>query len=191
MRTRQENIITHLPGIERSARNAKTPLECFLLFFDKQMISDIVLHTNKKMASKSSEWKDSPHYSETSVPEIKAVFGLLYLAGAFRNNHRHLYELWKTDGTGIDVFPCTMSQRRFEFLITCLRFDNSDNREERRRLDRLAPIRAIFDKFVTNFQAAYTPSEYLTIDEKLESFRGRCAFRQYMPNKPVLKFMHW
>lgn len=30
----------------------------------------------------------------------------------------------------------------------------------------------------------YTPYEYVTIDEMLPSFRGRCPFRQYLPNKP-------
>lgn len=185
VRTKAENIITHLPGVKNKGRDAKTPIECFLLFVDDQIIADIVLHTNQRIAEKSEKWKASPHYGETNVPEIKAVFGLLYLSGAFRNNHRHLYELWNTDGTGMDIFRCTMSQRRFEFLVSCLRFDNKDNRKQRVELDRLAHIRAVFDRFVENCQAAYSPSEYLTIDEKLEAFRGRCPFRQYMPNKPA------
>ncbi|KAK9730392.1 Transposase IS4 [Popillia japonica] len=29
------------------------------------------------------------------------------------------------------------------------------------------------------------PGENLTIDEKLEAFRGRCKFRQYLPSKPA------
>lgn len=185
VRTRAENIITHLPGVKNYGKYARSPLECFLLFIDEQIIGDIVIYTNQRILEKSSTWKDSPHYGKTSAPEIKAVFGLLYLSGTFRSNHRHLYELWKTDGTGMDVFRCTMSQRRFEFLVSCLRFDNKDNRQERVKLDKLAPIRAVFEKFVDNCKSAYSPAEYLTIDEKLESFRGRCAFRQYIPNKPA------
>jgi hypothetical protein len=38
--------------------------------------------------------------------------------------------------------------------------------------------------FVENCKNSYVPSEYLTIDEKLETFRGRCSFKQFMPNKP-------
>lgn len=185
VRTRAENIITRLPGCKPYATQAKSALECFLLFFDNQMLLDIVSHTNQRIAEKSDKWKKSSHYRETTVPELKAVIGLLYLSGTFKSNHRHLYELWNTDGTGMEVFRATMSQRRFEFLVSCLRFDNKENRMERLSIDRLAHIRGLFERFVENCKAAYTPSQYLTIDEKLESFRGRCCFRQYMPNKPA------
>lgn len=185
VRTRSENIVTHLPGVKAYGKSAKTPAECFQLFIDEDMIADITRNTNYRIAEKSEKWKNSPHYVETTVVEIKSLLGLLYLAGVFKNNHRNLHELWNTDGTGMDIFRCTMSQRRFEFLISCLRFDNKENRQERVNIDKLAHIRAIVDKFVANCQAAYTPTQYLTIDEKLESFRGRCSFRQYIPNKPA------
>lgn len=48
-----------------------------------------------KIAEKPHRWKDFPHYGETTVQEIKTVFGL-YLSGAFKNNHRQLMILvWK------------------------------------------------------------------------------------------------
>lgn len=185
VRTRSENIISHLPGVRAYGKAAKTPLECFQLFIDEQMIADVVINTNYRIKEKSEKWKSSAHYGETTVVEIKALLGLLYLSGVFRNNHRNVEELWNTDGTGMDIFRCTMSQRRFQFLISCLGFDNKESRPERLKIDKLAHIRAIVDKFTGNCKAAYTPSEYLTVDEKLESFRGRCGFRQYIPNKPA------
>ncbi|CAH1382905.1 unnamed protein product [Tenebrio molitor] len=78
-----------------------------------------------------------------------------------------------------------MAQRRFEFLVTCLRFDNKENRAQRREIDKLAAIRGMVDKFIENCKNAYTPGQYLTIDEKLEAFRGKCSFLQYMLNKPA------
>ncbi|KAJ8968536.1 hypothetical protein NQ314_002264 [Rhamnusium bicolor] len=66
-----------------------------------------------------------------------------------------------------------------------LRFDAADTRNERQKYDKLAPIRAVFDDFVSNCQSAYSPFHYVTIDEKLEAFRGRCGFRQYIPNTPA------
>lgn len=39
--------------------------------------------------------------------------------------------------------------------------------------------------FLSNFQNCFTPGEYLTVDEQLVAFRGRCGFRQYIPSKPA------
>lgn len=77
-----------------------------------------------------------------------------------------------------------MSLYRFRFLLQHLRFDDKQNREERQQTDKLAPIRDIFDAFVSNCKKCYSLSEYATVDEKLEAFRGRCGFRQYIPSKP-------
>lgn len=111
--------------------------------------------------------------------------GLLYLAGMLKGNRQNLDDLWATDGTGVDIFRATMCQTRFRILLQSIRFDCISNREERRKLDKLAAIRAIFDRFVENCISCYSPSEYVTIDEKLEAFRGRCSFRQFIPNKPA------
>lgn len=56
----------------------------------------------------------------------------------------------------------------------------------------MAAMRSIFQQFVQCCQNAFTPSEFLTIDEMLLSFRGRCLFRVYIPNKPAkygIKFL--
>jgi len=41
----------------------------------------------------------------------------------------------------------------------------------------------LFEIILQNFQTNFIPSEYLTIDEQLIAFRGRCSFRQYIPSK--------
>lgn len=89
-----------------------------------------------------------------------------------------------SNGKGIEIFRLTMSIKRFKFLLRCLRFDNKDTREERKRFDKLAAIRQFFDMFVKNCKDGYNLSEFTTIDEKLEAFRGKCQFRQYIPSKP-------
>ncbi|XP_030629171.1 uncharacterized protein LOC115811199 isoform X1 [Chanos chanos] len=42
----------------------------------------------------------------------------------------------------------------------------------------------IFDKFVKNSIASYTPGEKITVDEQLFPTKSRCPFTQYMANKP-------
>lgn len=185
VRTRADNIITHLPGVKQYAKNAKSALDCWQLFFDPEMIGDMVRWTNVKIQQKSIAYQNKCMVKSTNEYEMKAFIGLLYLAGMFRSNRQNLRDLWQTDGTGIDIFRNTMSINRFQFLMVCLRFDNIENRKDRLAIDKLAAVRGILDKFVENCKHAYTPSQYVTIDEKLESFRGRCAFKQYIPNKPA------
>ncbi|UYV62791.1 hypothetical protein LAZ67_2001958 [Cordylochernes scorpioides] len=43
----------------------------------------------------------------------------------------------------------------------------------------------IFEEFVTNCKTMYNPGEYLTVDKKIIPFKGRCSFKQYLPNKPA------
>ncbi|XP_035210463.1 uncharacterized protein LOC118184844 [Stegodyphus dumicola] len=81
-------------------------------------------------------------------------------------------------------YRATFSERRFSFLLDCLRFDEKDTREERKKTDKLAAIRQIWEILIENCKKYYKPSSYTTIDEQLIGFRGRCPFRMYIPSKP-------
>ena len=94
-------------------------------------------------------------------------------------------ELWATDGSGIEIFRACMSYNRFLFLLLAIRFDDRTARSQRKERDKLAAIRYILDEFVQNCKNTYCLSEFLTIDETLVSFRGRCSFIQYIPSKPA------
>ncbi|XP_045449984.1 piggyBac transposable element-derived protein 4-like [Melitaea cinxia] len=188
VRTRSENIISVIPGVKGPARNVRSEYDCWKLFVCDEIIKEILVNTNCHIRNKQ---KPAPTKTQTSYmkelckDELLAFIGLLYLAGLNKANRQNLNDLWRTDGTGIDIFRNTMSLQRFYFIMNCIRFDDSSTRLERKQTDRLAPIRSLHDKFVLHCQENYDPSEYLTIDEKLDSFRGRCVFVQYMPNKPA------
>ncbi|GBP83378.1 PiggyBac transposable element-derived protein 4 [Eumeta japonica] len=139
----------------------------------------------KKICLRLENSEPNPSTKETNREELKAVFGLLMLAGLYRSNRQSIIDLWANDGTGIEIFRNTMTRQRFTFLVNNLRFDDASTRTERAAIDRLTPIRDVFEVFVRNCQSAYTPFEYLTIDEELVAFRGRCSFRQYIPSKPA------
>lgn len=149
VRTRAENIISQLPGSKPYGGNAKSPIDCWLLFFDSVILEDITDCTNIMIRKKALAYKDKQYCADTDIVEIKAVLGILYLAGVYRSSHRHLRDLWRTNGTGIDIFRTVMSFNRFSFLLQCLRFDNVENRQERLQMDKLAAVRAVFDKFVS------------------------------------------
>lgn len=186
VRTRSENIITHLPGVKQIAKNIRTVLGSWSLFITEEMLHHITEYTNVKLLSVSQSYDAAHQYlvKPTDAAELKAVLGLLYLAGLYKGNRQNLGDFWCTDGSGVELFRTTMSKQRFYILLQSMRFDNIQNRAQRREIDKIAAIRAIYDRFIENCRNCYTPSEYLTIDEKLESFRGHVSFRQYIPNKP-------
>ena len=58
-------------------------------------------------------------------------------------------------------------------------------REERRKEDKFAPIRTIWDLLIASCEIYYSPGSLLTVDEQLLGFRGHCPFRMYIANKPA------
>lgn len=64
-----------------------------------------------------------------------------------------------------------------------MRFDDRTTRNYRRSEDKLTAVRSMLDQFVYNCKTSYCLSEYLTIDEMLVPFRGRCVlFSIYQVN---------
>ncbi|XP_041981601.1 piggyBac transposable element-derived protein 4-like [Aricia agestis] len=190
VRTRDENIVRGAPGVKSQFQQKKSHLECFEVFISEPIMDVIWLHTNEKISTsnllenRTGDKLDSTRAGVTRA-ELKALFGLLLLAGLYRSGRQNTEDLWATDGTGIEVFRLTMSRNRFMFLLEKLRFDDMYSRAERAKYDKLAPIREVFEYFVTNCQNSFSPYEYLTLDEELVAFRGRCPFRQYIPSKPA------
>lgn len=188
-----KNIIKVLPGSKGSAKNVSTRLESFFTFITTDMIDHIVSCTNIYIEYRKAKF---PYQRErdcklTSRSEIQALFGALFLIAVKKGNHVNVLELWSKDGTGMLILRVLFSYKRFLFLLRALRFDSIITRKDREKTDKLAAIRLIYTPFVTNCQNNYNLGEFVTIDEMLHPFRGRCGFVQYMPLKPArygLKF---
>ncbi|UYV61950.1 hypothetical protein LAZ67_1007149 [Cordylochernes scorpioides] len=185
IRTRSTNIISQLPGPKSEAKSIESESDAFTKIIDIDMVQKIVDCTNAYISNIKEHFSRERDAKLTTVTEILALFGLLIMSGVKRAAHLTYKELWAVDGSGVEIVRAIMSQDRFLFLLRCLRFDDITTRKERKKLDKLAPIREFVEAFVYNCKKLYTPGEYNTIDEKLIPFRGRCGFRQYMPNKPA------
>jgi len=176
----RRSVKIYSPKGNGAAKNVKTPLEAWSLFFPLQLLETIVQHTNEEIRRRN----DDQHYSqETNVDEIKALLGILYLCGMEKQNHTCTEDLW-APRYGSNFYRAVMQRHRFHYLLACLRFDDKSTRAERRAVHKLAPIKEIWDIFINNCTANYTPSTYCTIDEQLLNFRGRFGAKVYIPNKP-------
>lgn len=184
-RTPARNVITERPGVKQVAKYAKTNVQAWSLLFTDEMISLIVKYTNIQIDMKRPQYSRERDATETNEEEIKALIGILYISGVMKSAHLNTKDIWAKDGTGTDIVICTMSRKRFHFLMNCLRFDDKSTRNKRKQHDKITHIREIFEAFKTNSQSTYTVSENVTIDENLEAFRGRCSFRVFMKSKPA------
>nr|XP_022910465.1 uncharacterized protein LOC111421528 [Onthophagus taurus] len=171
-RAPRQNIIIHLPGVIGEARKPGGIYETWNLLINDNILQKITQYTNQYIVLIQTKFARLRDAQKTDITEIKAFIGLVYLAGVYHANRLNLKELWSTEG--IERFRRTMSLKRFHFIMRSIRFDDRETREERKHVDRLAPIRGIFEEFVKNCKKSYSLSENITIDEKLEAFRGRC-----------------
>ncbi|KAL4007576.1 hypothetical protein ACER0C_001428 [Sarotherodon galilaeus] len=117
--------------------------------------------------------------------DLHAYIGILILAGVYRSKGEATASLWNEEN-GRPIFRATMSLETFLKISCVIRFDNRESRAGRRERDKVAAIRDVRDKWVEILPLLYNPGPHVTVDERLVPFRGRCPFRQYMPNKPAM-----
>lgn len=191
VRTPARNIIRGgLPGLTVHARtlgNEPSPLDVWNSLFDRNVVDLIVNYTNQKLATVRGSLRPTTelsNYRDTNAMEMNAYIGLLLLSSITKSNNEKMESLFTKDVTNRPIFVATLSLVRYKILTSCLRFDDANTREARKATDKSAAIAQLFAMLLSNFQRSYTPSEYVTIDEMLIPFRGRCSFKVYMPKKP-------
>ena len=162
-----------------------SPHELFELFIPDEEIAAITVYTNDKILLYRAKFKaQKATTEETNIMEIKALFGILVMTGVKNDNHVAAKQMF-APFQGCAFYRSVMSKSRFTFLMRVLRFDNAQTRADRVAVDRLAPIRSLWDAFVGACKNVYVPGPHLTIDEQLVPFRGKVPFKMYIPNKPA------
>lgn len=178
------NLISHLPGARGAAKQVTSPIEAWKLLINDEILNEILLRTNLEIEVKLQSLDPRQSYHKcTTKEELLAFFGLLYLAGVQKNNKRNLDELWSVS-FGTSLYRATMSLHRFKFLSKCLRYDDRQTRIIHRQTDKFAPIRNVWEIFISNCKSLYTPFEHCTIDEQMLGYRGKCPFRVFIKSKP-------
>ena len=105
-----ENICKNVPGPRGAAKDAKTPVEAFTLFFTKSMLNNIVRYTAVErflvLFEQSSKY---PHFRLVGQLDVEAFIGILYLRAAFRVNILNREFIWSHESCH-DVFAATISK---------------------------------------------------------------------------------
>lgn len=177
VRRHARNIVTQLPGVKGEAKNVKDPGDIWNLCFSDNAINMITKYTNQQIQRTSPQFGRETYCTPTDEIEIKAFLGMLLFAVVRRSIRLNAKDVFKTDGTSPEIFRLIMSWNRFYLLLWCLRFDDKDTRNANVSEDKLAFVRELFDGIISSFEKYYSSSHFVTVDEKLEAFRGRCSFR--------------
>ncbi len=80
-----------------------------------------------------------------------------------------------------------MSHKHYKQLKAWLHFSNNNNRvprgqPEHHPLFKIAPILNLAERANSTL---YTPQKTLSLDERMQLWKGKFAFNQYNPNKPI------
>ncbi|XP_071572267.1 piggyBac transposable element-derived protein 4-like [Temnothorax nylanderi] len=183
--TEEETEADKVPDYESEvlsdAKNMDTPMDVWSLLFTDEMLSKIVKYTNAEMGRKRKTCKGKLLFQllDINLEELKALIGIFYFCGLKKENSTNVKKLWKPDHE-TPIYRSTMTQIRFEYLMALLQFDDKSTRQERRQSDRLAPIRDLWDSFISNCTKYYSPGKNVTIGEQVVSFQGKCSFRVKM-----------
>ena len=165
-----------------------SPLAIFSNFLPDEQIEEICSHTNVKMSELRSNFGEyNRHkftYSNVNLEEMKAFIGCLIMSGIRKDNHLRAGAMF-SPVYGCAFYRSLFSQRRFEFLIRAIRFDDQDTRLVRLPDDPFTHIRVLWSAFMQNCIQSYKAGPVVTVDEQLLAFRGRCPFRMYIANKPA------
>ena len=75
-----------------------------------------------------------------------------------------------------------MSRNKFICILRYNRFD--DKKPKKTQQDKLTPLRKLWKSVMGNVKKCFFLHGEVTVDEQLFPCRSRCAFVQYMPQKP-------
>ena len=188
VKTTTANLLRSRPGVT-NAGNVQDIVESFNLFVTDEILNIVLRETNRYADHYCAEAnrRDNPPqqpitWDPIDIVELRAVIGLLLLAGADKSSHVCTRDLCSPSAK--PVFKSVISVNRFENILRFLRFDDRRTRAERHETDKLAAFRDIWTVFTARLPMMYRPDMDMTVDEQLVSFRGRCSFRQYIPSKP-------
>lgn len=170
--------IRNIVNIQRRTYNFESEKEVFMSLFSKPL-EITVTFTNQEIEKRASKYTDQRFVHKTDAIEIEAFIGLLLFSAINKDNRKSVPDMWSPFST--PLYKSIMSDSRFRFLLLCLRFDDKDNRD---REDKFAPVRTIWNIFIDKCRISYEPHTYVTIDEQLLGFRGKCPFRVYIQSKP-------
>ncbi|XP_045586945.1 piggyBac transposable element-derived protein 4-like [Procambarus clarkii] len=158
-------------------------MEYFQAYFDNVFMRHLVTETNMYAhtlidsgilpALRLTRWK------ATTIDEMYVFLALCMMMK--HSEKAVVQDYWNKDSlVPSPVFNRYVSRDKFHLILRSLHFENNANED---RCDRLWKVRKVFSDLRGNFRDYFVPGQNVVIDELLVLFKGRLAFKQYIPSK--------
>jgi len=157
------------------------PMQFFSCFFDDDTYQFIVTETNRY-----ARQKKLCHWHDTSVDEIKAMFGMMIAMGLHPLADITLY--WSSDPMfRVQPIADVMPIKRYKKLLQAFHLNNNKKMPKygSANFDKLYKVKPLVDHLNYRFQDICVNSSSQSVDEAMIGFKGRSSLKQYMPLKPV------
>lgn len=152
----------------------------FRHFLNKELVGGITEETNRYAETMKN--KNMPSFSKwvnVNISEMYTFTALCILMGFIEKPA--LKDYWSTNPViETPFFAKVCSRDRFLQILYALHFADNANLDKN---DALRKIRPILSSLKESFGRSLYPFEDLAIDESLILWKGRLAFKQYIPSK--------
>lgn len=159
-----------------------SPLDHLRLFITEEMMESFVTATNAYGNMRAVRgWKD------THLAEFQSFLGIIVHLGIITYPSRK--HIWSTGPMGSHFVRQIMTKHRFDILLKCWRFVDYSQYTDlqialHKQTDPFWVVTSFCEQLSRNFEAMWTPGQFIDIDEQCIPWKGRHKCRCYNPNKP-------
>ncbi|XP_067663476.1 piggyBac transposable element-derived protein 4-like [Haliotis asinina] len=175
----------HLTSVPKTAFTGPTPgttadinpsiqeIDFLKLFFTDDIIDIVVSQTNLYAQQQQARHGRDENWVPVTMEEFRAWLGI------------RVFMSWSEDYLfGGHSVAAIMKRDRINKISQYLHVADSSTNVEG-GLDKLHKIRPVLETVRDMCRYQYNPHQNISIDEAMVAFRGRLAFRQYLPAKPT------
>ncbi|XP_060777628.1 piggyBac transposable element-derived protein 4-like [Neoarius graeffei] len=179
----RQQKFTRTPGLKVPISEDASPLDVFSNIFTEEVWDMLVTQTNVYADQTRGHTPSNLKWSAVSKQEMKSFIGLCITFGIMKLPTRRDY--WRQSKWLYQTnVPRVMARDRFDMIWRYLHLqDNTDPKVD--KSDKLWKLRCFLDLLLNQYQALYEVNGIVTVDESMVKYKGRLAFRQYLPMKPV------
>lgn len=136
-------------------------------------------HYSIPIANNSDKRKHQKEWEPVNREELYYFLAVVIMMSVIKKATLKSY--WSTDPLlATPIFADIMPRDRFLEILRSLHFNNNDEQPVGDRLFKIEPVIGILKE---KFQQFVIPYQNLCIDESLMLWKGRLAFKQYIPKK--------